>query len=224
MRNCTRPGCSGTQRGQDLSPVRPSPDISPASCLPLDLPSFAVLLITTLLRALGCTTLDLLHLLFIVLTEQSSTTNRPLTLTVSACRNDFVLHLQFTPTSSSPPLESSLPPCLHFLDARSDSVSLRLGSGLLSIFTRSVYVSAASAYLRTETDAACLTFSDISGLYLLPSVLPILSITPLHFPHSSRALNPHAYTPRAHLLTNLRVAEDKARLVEERVILDYRLR
>lgn len=81
MRNCTRPGCSGTQRGQDLSSVRallfsPSPSptilmpraplpptalrISPASCLPLDLPSFAVLLITTLLRALGCTTLDLL--------------------------------------------------------------------------------------------------------------------------------------------------------------------
>lgn len=190
--------------------LRPSPDISPASCLPLDLPSFAVLLITTLLRALGCTTLDLLYLLFIVLTEQSSTTNRPSTLTVSACRNDFVLHLQFTPTSSSRPLESSLPPCLHFLNARSVSMSLRLGSGLLSIFTRSVYVSAASAYLRTGTDAACLTFSDISGLCLLPSVLPILSITPLHFPHSSRALNPHAYTPRAHLLTNLRVAEGES--------------
>lgn len=164
----------------------------------------------------------MLYLLFIVLTEQSSTTNRPSTLTVSACRNDFVLHLQFTPTSSSRPLESSLPPCLHFLDARSVSVSLRLGSGLLSIFTRSVYVSAASAYLRTGTDAACLTFSDISGLYLLPSVLPILSITPLHFPHSSRALNPHAYAPRTHPTYASQKA--KARVVEERVILSYRLR
>lgn len=211
-----------------LMPRAPLPPtalrISPASCLPLDLPSFAVLLITTLLRALGCTTLDLLYADRCCISSSSSSPSSPPTLTVSACRNDFVLHLQFTPTSSSRPLESSLPPCLHFLDARSVSVSLRLGSGLLSIFTRSVYVSAASAYLRTGTDAACLTFSDISGLCLLPSVLPILSITPLHSPHSSRALNPHAYTPRAHLLTNLRVAEDKARVVEERVILDYRLR
>lgn len=72
------------------------------------------------------------------------------------------IHPLLFPARSPSRVFSSLPTCLHSLDAldaRSHSVSLRLGSGLLSIFTCSVYVFAASVYLRTGTEIGCMSFS-----------------------------------------------------------------
>lgn len=72
------------------------------------------------------------------------------------------IHPPLFPARSPPRVFPSLPTCLHSLDAldaRSHSVSLRLGSGLLSIFTCSVYVFAASVYLRTGTETGCMSFS-----------------------------------------------------------------